>query len=178
METKVNIWKANFNNGLILGIIGVIFTLALYFMDLLLNKSLSYILLPINLVILYFMIKSYRDSYLNGSITYGQSVGAGVVIFVYSTIISVIFTYILYKYIDPGLINKMLVAQEEVMAKRGLPQETIDAGMSMTKKLMTPGFMTITGLFFGMLLGTVMTLVVSIFTKKEGNPLIDTPDNQ
>ena len=159
METKVNVWKANLNNGLILGLIGVVFTLLLYFLD--------------------FLIKSYRDSHLNGYITYGQSVGAGVIIFLYSTIISVIFSYILYKYIDPGLISKILASSEETLAKRnGITQEQIDTGMAFTKKLMTPGFMAITGLIGGMFMGTIMTLIVSIFTKKEGNPLIDIPENQ
>jgi hypothetical protein len=179
METNVSVWKANLNNGLILGLIGVVFTLLLYFFDLMLNKSLGYILLPIDLVVLYFMIKSYRDNTLNGNITYGQSVGAGVIIFLYSTIISVIFSYILYKYIDPGLINKILASSEETMSKRnGITQEQIDAGMAFTKKLMTPGFMAITGLIAGMFMGTIITLIVSIFTKKEGNPLIDVPENQ
>jgi hypothetical protein len=178
MEKNVNVWKANLNNGLILGLIGVVFTLLLYFLDLMLNKTLGYILLPIDMVVLYFLIKSYRDNYLNGNITYGQSVGAGVIIFLYSTIISVIFSYILYKYIDPGLINKLLASSEESMAKRGMAQDAIDTGMAFTKKLMTPGFMAITGLVGGMFMGTIMTLIVSIFTKKEGNPLIDIPENQ
>jgi len=178
METKVNVWKANLNNGLILGIIGVVFTLLLYFLDLLLNKSLTYILLPINLIILYFMLKSYRDNFLNGYMTYGQSVGAGVIIFLYSTIISVIFSYILYKFIDPGLIGKILASTEETLAKKGMAQEQIDAAMTMTKKLMTPGFMTISGLIAGMFFGTIISLIMSIFTKKEGNPLVDLPENQ
>jgi hypothetical protein len=178
METKVSVWKANLNNGVILGLIGVVFTLLLYFLDLLLNKTLSYILLPINLVILYFMLKSYRDNYLHGQITYGQSVGAGVVIFLYSTIISVIFTYILYKYIDPGLLGKVLAMSEETMAKKGMPQESIDAGMAFTKKLMTPEFMAISGLFGGMFLGTLISLIISIFTRKEGNPLVEEPEKQ
>jgi len=178
METKVSVWKANLNNGLILGLIGVVFTLLLYFLDLLLNKTLGYILLPINMVILYFMIKSYRDNFLKGYITYGQSVGAGVIIFLYSTIISVIFSYILYKYIDPGLIKKILAISEEGMVQKGLPQQTIDTGMEFTKKLMTPGFMVISGLFFGMIAGTVESLLVSIFTRKEGNPLVDDIEKQ
>jgi hypothetical protein len=178
METKVNVWKANLNNGLILGLIGVVFTLLLYFLDLLLNKTLGYIILPINLVVLYFMLKSYRDNFLNGNMTYGQSVGAGVIIFLYSTIISVIFSYILYKYIDPGLIGKILAASEESLVKKGMDQQSIDTGMAFTKKLMTPGFMSISGLIAGMFFGTIISLIMSIFTKKEGNPLIDVPENQ
>jgi hypothetical protein len=178
METKVSVWKANLSNGLILGLIGIVFTLVLYFLDLLLNKTLSYILLPINLAVLYFMIKSYRDNYLNGYMTYGQSVGAGVIIFLYSTILSVIFSFILYKYIDPGLINKLLAVSEETLVKKGMDQQSIDTGMSFTKKLMTPGFMSITGLIGGMFFGTIISLLISIFTRKEGNPLVDIPEKQ
>ena len=59
--------------------------------------------LLILIVALYFLVKSYRDNYMHGQITYGQSVGAGVVIFLYYAIIIAIFTYILYTVIDPGL---------------------------------------------------------------------------
>jgi hypothetical protein len=179
METKVSVWKANLTNGVILGFIGVVFSLLLYFFDLMGNKSLSYASLLIEMVILYFMIKSYRDNFLNGYITYGKSVGAGVIIFLYATIISAIFTYILFKFIDPGLINKLLAISEEAIAKKGLPQQSVDAAMNMTRKMMTPEIMLISGLFGGMLGGTVASLLVSIFTRKEGNPLIiDEPEKQ
>ena len=106
MEEKVNIWKANLTNGLILALAGIAFSLVLYFLDLTLNKTVGYINVPIQLILLYFLLKSYRDNYMHGQITYGQSVGAGVVIFVYVAIIMAIYTYLLYTVIDPGLIRK------------------------------------------------------------------------
>ncbi len=177
METKASVWKANLNNGVILGLIGVVLSLILYFFDLITNSSLSYLILLIEAVVLYFMIKSYRDTVLNGYMTYGQSVGAGVVIFLYATIISTIFSYILYKFIDPGLINKMLTIAEENLAKRGMAADAIDSAMSITKKMMKPEIMIISGLFGGVFGGTIISLIISIFTKKEGNPLtIDEPE--
>jgi hypothetical protein len=83
MEEKVSVWKANLTNGLIMGLLGVVFTLVLYFLDLLFNRSLGYIFLVAQIFILYYMIKSYRNNYLHGYMTYGQSVGAGVIIFLY-----------------------------------------------------------------------------------------------
>jgi uncharacterized membrane protein (DUF485 family) len=83
MEEKVNVWKANLTSGLILAMAGIVFTLILYFLDLSLNKTAGYILVPIELILLYFLLKSYRDNFMHGQITYGQSIGAGVVIFVY-----------------------------------------------------------------------------------------------
>jgi len=179
METKASVWKANLQNGVILGLIGVVLSLMLYFFDLMTNKTLTYIILLIEAVILYFMIKSYRDNNLKGFITYGQSVGAGVVIFLYATVISVIFTYVLYKFIDPGLVNKLLAVSEEALVKKGLPQQSIDTAMSFTKKMMKPEIMVISGLLGGVFMGTIISLIISIFTKKEGNPLlVDEPEKQ
>jgi len=176
MEQKTNVWKENLTNGLILGLIGVVYTLVMYFLDLTLNKIQGYVFLLILIVTLYFLVKSYRDNYLHGYMTYGQAVGAGVVIFLYYSIIIAIFTYILYAVIDPGLIDKQLAAAEELMAKRGLPQEAMDAGLKIQKKMMKPEIMALMGIFGSMLSGVIMSLIVAIFAKKEGNPLIDSPE--
>ena len=177
MEEKVNIWKANLTNGLILALAGIAFSLVLYFLDLTLNKTVGYINVPIQLILLYFLLKSYRDNFMHGQITYGQSVGAGMVIFVYYAIIMAVFTYILYAVIDPGLVKKTMAISEEAMVKKGMPQAAIDAGMAFTAKIMKPAIMAIFTIFGSMFFGVIYTLLVSIFIKKEGNPLIDTPAN-
>jgi hypothetical protein len=112
---------------------------------------------------------------MHGQITYGQAVGAGVVIFVYYSVIMAAYGYMLYTVIDPGLVKKSLAIAEEAMSKRGLPQAQIDTAMSMTAKFMNPVVMVISGFFGSLFFGVVYTLIVSIFVKKEGNPLIDTP---
>ena len=63
MEEKVNVWKANFTNGLILALEGIVFSLVLYFFDLTLNKTVGYIYIPIQMAILFFLLKSYRDNF-------------------------------------------------------------------------------------------------------------------
>ena len=177
MEEKVNIWKANLTNGVIFSLVGIAFSLVLYFLDLSLNKTAGYINIPIQLILLYFLLKSYRDNFMHGQITYGQSVGAGVVIFVYYAIIMAIFTYILFAFIDPGLVKKSLAMSEEAMVKKGVAQDAIDKGMAFTAKIMKPGIMSVFTIFGSMFFGVIYTLIVSIFIKKEGNPLIDTPAN-
>jgi uncharacterized YccA/Bax inhibitor family protein len=114
---------------------------------------------------------------MHGQINYGQSVGAGVVIFVYYAIIMAIFTYILWKVIDPGLAKKSLALSEEAMEKKGLPQATIDTGKAFSEKIMKPAIMSIFSIFGSMFFGVIYTLLVSIFIKKESNPLIDAPVN-
>ena len=90
------------------------------------------------LVILFFLVKSYRDNYRHGYITFGQALGAGMIIFLYYSIISAIFAYILYAIIDPNLIDKQLAFTEELMQQKGVPQEALDLSMSMQRKMMKP----------------------------------------
>lgn len=173
MENKVSVWKANLNNGIILGLAGIVFSLILWFTDQTLNKSLGYIWLLVIIVALFMMIKSYRDNYLKGFITYGQSLGAGVIIILYYAVISALFTYVLYKFIDPGLIDKMLLAAEETMIARGIPESAMEQGLKVQEKIMKPGFLAATSILSTVLTGTLISLLVSIFTRREGNPLID-----
>jgi hypothetical protein len=173
MENKVSVWKANLNNGIILGLAGVVFSLVMWFMDQTLNKNLGYLWLVVLMVALFFLIKSYRDNHLKGFITYGQSLGAGVIIMLYYAIISAVFAFILYKVIDPGLIDKMLAMAEQTMVDKGLPEAAMEQGLKMQQKLMTPAFIAGTSIISTMFMGTIISLLVSIFTRREGNPLID-----
>jgi len=177
MEEKVSVWKANLANGLILGLIGIVYSLVMYFLDLSFNKTQAYLFYLVLIIALYFLLKSYRDNYLHGYITYGQSVGAGVVTFFYYSLISAIFIYVLYTLIDPGLTAKQLEFLEEVMLKRGMPQEALEKAMNLQKKMIKPEIMAPFSIFGNMITGVVLSLLVSIFIRKEGNPLIETSEN-
>ena len=177
MEEKVNAWKANFNNGLILGLVGIVYSLIVYFLDLSFNQFQGLVFIVIQLALLFYLLKSYRDNYLHGQITYGQSVGAGTIIFLYYAVIMAIFTYIIYAVIDTGLVAKQLAFTEETMVKKGIPQSAIDAGMSIQEKIIKPGIIAPLSIFGSMIGGVIMSLIISIFVRKEGNPLIDSPEN-
>src|SRR5512140_1874312 len=178
MDEKVSVWKANLTNGLILGLIGIVYNLVMYFLDLTFNKTQGYVFLLILIVSLFFLLKSYRNNYLRGYITYGQAVGAGVVIFLIYSIITAVYTYILYTVIDPELTAKQLAFTEEMMAKKGMPQQALDTAINMQKKMMKPGIMFIVGIFMTMIYGVIISLVAAIFVRKEGNPLIDAPETK
>lgn len=178
MEQNVNVWKTNLTNGLILGLTGVVYSLIMYFLDLTFNQVQGYVYMIIQIVLLFFLLKSYRDNFMHGQITYGQSVGAGVVISLYSAVIGAVFLYLLYTVIDSGLTEKQLAFVEGKMLQKGAPQAAVDAAMGLQRKIMKPQIMAPFSILGSMVWGTILSLIVSIFIKKEGNPLIDTPSNQ
>ena len=173
MEKKVSPWKANLNAGIILGLLSIIWTLLMWFLDQTTNNTMGLIFFVVLIIGLFIGIRYYRDKYLNGFITYGQSLGAGVIIMLYYSIITAIFAYILYKFIDPNLTDKMLALTEEKLVERGLAEGMIEQSMQLQKKIMTPLVMSISGIFSGVFFGTIFSLIISLFTKREGNPLID-----
>ena len=177
MEEKVNVLKTNLTNGLIMGLVGVVYSLIVYFLNLSFNQYQGYVFFIIQIFLLYYLLKSYRDNLMHGQITYGQSVGAGVVIYLYYAIIMAVFTYILYTVIDSGLLAKQLAFTEQKLVDKVTPQAAIDTVMAMQAKIMKPAIMATISIFGVMFFGTIITLLVSIFVKKEGNPLIDTPAN-
>jgi len=71
---------------------------------------------------------------------------------------------------------KQLAFTEELYAKRGMPQEAMDTALNMAKKFQKPIITAISGILGGTFFGTIISLIVAIFVKKEGNPLIDSPE--
>ena len=50
--------------------------------------------------------------------------------------------------------------------QKGMSEDQVEAAMSITSKMMTPGWMSIMGLFGSVFIGTIISLVSSIFVKK------------
>jgi ABC-type Fe3+ transport system permease subunit len=129
--------------------------------------------LLISILVLFLLLRSYRDHYNNGYITYGKSVGAGVVINVYASLITALYIYVLYAFIDPGLVDQQMAMAEEKMIAKGIPESAIDAGLAVQAKLMKPWITSLMMSIYGVFFGLIMSLLVSLFIVKKGNPLLD-----
>ncbi len=173
MEENRSIWKETLKYGLILGLISIVFSVLIYMLDLTLKPWIMWPSLLISLVALYFLLRSYRDRYNYGFISYGKSVGAGFIMNLYACILGAIFAYLLYAVIDPGLYDKILALSEEKLIARGISESQIEAGMQVAAKMQKPWISAIQALFGGAFFGLIMSLLVSLFVKKQGNPLLD-----
>ncbi|MEE4196934.1 MAG: DUF4199 domain-containing protein [Bacteroidales bacterium] len=171
MENKSNsVFKAALNYGLMLGLALVIYAVLLFIFDLHLNKYLGYISYIIVIAFLIWGTKSYRDNNLNGAISYGKALGLSTLIVLIAAFIYGIYSYLLITVIDPGYIDKLIAISEEQLLKQGIPDEQIEIGLSMQKKMMSPMIISIlafVGMFFW---GFVLSLIISAFMKKEGDP--------
>ncbi|MEZ4997945.1 MAG: DUF4199 domain-containing protein [Bacteroidales bacterium] len=178
MEQKRSVWKETLNYGIILGLITVVFSVLTYMFDLTFKTWLMWPSMLLSLVVLFFLLRSYRDHYNNGYISYGKALGAGVVINIYAAIIAAIYIYVLYTFIDPGLIDKSMAVAEAKMAERGLPDAAVEQALEMQAKFLKPWITTLTATIMSIFYGFILSLIVSLFIMKKGNPLLDEAEEE
>ncbi|MFP4042645.1 MAG: DUF4199 domain-containing protein [Bacteroidales bacterium] len=159
--------KLTMTYGFITGIVLIIYTLLLYISNNLLEQNfilgvLNYIILVAGIII---GTKAYRDQYLDGYISYGKSLGTGVLISVFAGVVTGVFTYLLYAVIDPQLLDESIKIIQEEMLQKGVPEGQIEMMTEMQKEFQSPLIMMISSIFSYGFMGLIFSLITSIFTK-------------
>jgi len=166
MENKSSLWKSALNWGVIMGIVMIIYNLIMFFLDLSLEQWVGWVSYIVMIAIIVVSTINYRDKVLGGAITYGQALGFGVMVVLFSSIISSIYTYVFVTVIDPEFANKILAMTEQKMVAKGIPEQQIEAGLSMQKKFMSPIMMSVFVIPVTVFFGCIFSLITSAFLKK------------
>jgi hypothetical protein len=171
MENKRSQAKVAMNYGLLYGLAGIAITLLFYFLGIDMQSKIPMFVGFIALIIFIFTgVKSYRDEDLEGYISYGRSLGTGTLIALFGSIITAIFTVILFTYIAPELPEKILENAQQKFAEGGMSDDQVEQGLKMTRMFMSPVWLFLFSILTTVFWGFLFSLIISIFTKKEGNP--------
>jgi hypothetical protein len=171
--TEVNkgdsFWMNALYAGVIVGIVLIIYNLILYMTDLIYKPIgfIGFLQFAILILGIVWATINYRNQKLGGYISYGKSLGYGVIISVFSGIVVGLFMFILYQFIDPDLTSKSIKALEEKLLNQGMEAEQVRVMAQAQEKFRTPiltFLFTILGFAFW---GTILTLISSAFTKKD-----------
>ncbi len=126
------------------------------------------------IAILVLGIKARKEEDFGGVITYGQCVGTGTLIALFSGIISAIYLYVHFSYIAPEAVDFIRQQQAVAMAAqmKGQPQASIDQAAKMASMFTSPLFMALWTLIMAPLFGLIIALIAGIFlkTKEEDMP--------
>ena len=167
METSPKLGTYNYRFGLIAAGIGIVFSLMLYFMDMLYNQSpiiqAINIIIPSTLAIL--AIQTYKKDN-EGLLSLKQSIKMGVGVFLVAGIIGLLFFTILINTIEPDFITNTAQMQANALreARPEMDESMIQMQQENTEKFFYASFPII--LIFNLLIGLVVGLVTGIFTKK------------
>ncbi|AFD06049.1 DUF4199 domain-containing protein [Solitalea canadensis] len=172
LQPQVSPFKTALTYGLYMGLGLMAFSLIMYMLAIPLDSKLHYVQYLIYFVVIWFGIKHHRDQDLGGYISYGRGLGCGTLIAGVAGIIMGIYTFILFKYIDPDLVNQIFAAQEKQMLDSGQSQEQVDKMINMSKGFMQPWMMGLIVVPTVIFSGFILSLIVSAVHKKE-QPMFD-----
>ena len=171
-DFKSSMMKHAMTYGAIIGLSLVVYSVLLYIAGLTFNTTLEFFEYVILLFGIYFGTKVYRDKSLGGFISYGNALGLGVLITVFVGIITVFFSFIMMRYVDPGLVDKyMLIAEEKLEKSRFVPADQIDPALERTRKAITAIWSIPVGVLTFAFFGFIISLITSAFVRKDPNPV-------
>ncbi len=178
---KTNSFKLAMTYGLYFGLISIVLSVIIWTTNLMEYLGLfgSVFLGILQLILLVFLLvyftKLYRNNELGGKITFKQAFVFGVLIVVFSTIISSLYSYIFNKFIDPDYTQRVMTMMQDKtyqwMSSKGVPEDQIDSAMKKfeDKGIPSPIETLISSMEFGLIGGSIMSLISSAIVKKNAN---------
>lgn len=163
---KPGLWKSAMTYGLYYAIISIAITVAFYATGNMTSKVSQWLGIAVMIVAVVLIQLAYRKQ-LGGYMTYGQGLVIALLSMVCASIITAVFIFVLYEFIDPGLLDQIKLATEEQMYQKGLPDDQISAAMAVTSKFQTPVVIAIGSIFSMAFMGLIFGAIAAIFTKKQ-----------
>jgi hypothetical protein len=175
---KTNSYKLAMTYGLYFGLISIILSVIIWatnfmeYLGLFGSVLLGFLQLVLLVFLLIYFTRLYRNNELGGKITFGQAFVFGVLIVVFSTVISSLYSYIFNKFIDPDYAQRIITMMQDKtyqwMSSKGVPEDQIESAMQKfeAKGIPSPMETLITSMEFGLIGGAIMSLVSSAIVKK------------
>ena len=173
-EKSASIWKSTMLSGVYLAIALILVSVIFYVTGNTFSKTAQYLTYPVMIAGVVWGQLNYKKE-LGGTSTYGQTLLAGLLTMVFASVITSIYTYLLYTIIDPSLQEQLRIfTEEQMMARGGMSEEQMEMAVKMAAKFQTPAMMVIMGLVGGAFVGLIISLITAIFIKK--NPSDEVPE--
>jgi hypothetical protein len=112
-------------------------------------------------------MRSYRDSNPEAGMPYGRALGLGTLQSLFAALILAFFTFVLFKLIDPSLIDKFFTFLEEQILRSGTSENQAEAVITMYRKVMSPLVYSLAQVFSVTFYGFIFSLILAIFFKKQ-----------
>lgn len=169
-------WKHALLFGAYIGIALIILSLIFYLLDLYTEKWISYISYAALFAGIVFASINYRNKYLSGAITYGQSVSIGFLSGLFAGVLASVFTYFFMTILGEDYIQTLLETAEENMLATNpdMTDDELDIALNIAQRMMKPGWMAVMAFFGNALFSIIFALIGSIFIKKEDKAIIET----
>jgi len=131
------------------------------------GKYLNYVGLLIPVAALYLGIKAVRDERPGGTMTYGQGVSAGMAISTFAALMSAVYSWFHFTFVNPRFTDYTLEMVRQQWADRGMTVEQVEQAERITRKMLTAPMQAVVGIFFTLLIGLVLSLIIAAILKRD-----------
>ncbi len=162
--TPVSATSVGLRYGLLTGLISVIISFGLFATSME-QSPLRFVTFVVLIAGIVLAMRHFKDNN-HGFMGFGQGVGIGTMVSAVVGVLSAIFSYVYLNMIDPDAVGRMMdKARADMEAGGGMSDEQIDQGMAMAGKFMNGPMMMIIVLLTSIIMGVVLSLIISAFMK-------------
>lgn len=156
--------------GAVISLPMILMSVMAYVFDMSESKSFGWISTAVFIVTIVFVQRYYRINFYEGFVSYGKLLGGTILMLVFASIIMFIYTFMFYQFIAPEQIAQMLEMAKINMYEQELSSSQISKSIDfMTNYVFTPIALSITSLFMTFIQGLLISLITSIFIKKNAD---------
>ncbi len=113
-----------------------------------------------------YFVRMYRDEDRDGTLSYGQGLGAGTLIGLFAAVIMGIYIYVYLKLFGEDVISEMLVKTEDMLKEQDLEEEQLETMMSFYRSFFTPAWFAVSSFFSYTLLHFIASLIIAAVLKR------------
>ena len=106
---------------------------------------------------------------------YGSALFAGFMIALFASLIGIVTTLLYTQVINPGMNDLALQAQIAKWEAAGLSSAQIERADGFMRLMLSPVIQACFGFIFGLLFGTIISLITAAFLKREAIEVLDEP---
>ena len=166
MEEKVSTARVALKYGVLFSVVIMIYTTILNVAGLSQNKMLSSLTFVILIAAIVLGMRNFKEQN-HGFMSYGEGIGVGALISAIMGLLGSAFGMFYMQFIDNSILAQALDKARADMEAKGMDDAQIDQAMELSQKFMSPGIMFIIGLVGYLLMGVVLSLIISLIIRKE-----------
>jgi ABC-type sugar transport system permease subunit len=163
--------STKFIYALTLTMCGAVLNLLLYFTGfqtekLATGQYFQWIGFIVMIAVLWLGIKAVREESEGRYLTYGKGVGSGVLISLYSGLMSSIYSYIHFKFVNPEFADYQIALIRPKWEAAGLGDAQIEQAEKMTRMMMGAGVQAVLTPIMAVLFGLIISLIIAAILKR------------
>ncbi len=163
--------STKFIYALTLTISGALLNLLLYFTGfqtekLATGQYLNWLGFVIMFAVLWLGIKAVRDEAPEKGMSYGRGVGTGTLISLYSGLMSSVYSFIHFKFVNPEFADYQLALIRPKWEAAGMPEAQMEQAEKMTRAMMGPVAQAIMTPIMVVLFGLILSLIIAAILKR------------